>query len=183
MERTDILELMSTLKLYGMRAAYDEVMTTGIKRRHEPPRIVGDLLSAEIAEKQAQLDQISAHHRQAAAGQGHRRLRLHWHAGQRGFDPRSGERRFSHRTAQCSADRGNRHRQVASGDSYCAGCIRGGARGRFYTVADLVNRLENEARASRQGQLGEYLTRMDFIILDELGYLPFAQTGGHCSFI
>ena len=53
MERTDVLELMSTLKLYGMRAAYDEVMTTGIKRRHEPPRIVGDLLSAEIAEKQA----------------------------------------------------------------------------------------------------------------------------------
>ena len=36
---------MSTLKLYGMRAAYDEVMTTGIKRRYEPPRIVGDLLS------------------------------------------------------------------------------------------------------------------------------------------
>jgi hypothetical protein len=53
MERTDILELMSTLKLYGMRAAYDEVMATGIKRRHEPSRIVGDLLSAEIAEKQA----------------------------------------------------------------------------------------------------------------------------------
>src|SRR5438876_8270973 len=53
MERTDILELMSTLKLYGMRAAYDEVMTTGIKRRHEPPRTVGELLSAEIAEKQA----------------------------------------------------------------------------------------------------------------------------------
>ena len=53
MERTDVLELMATLKLYGMRAAYDEVMTTGIKRRHEPPCIVGDLLSAEIAEKQA----------------------------------------------------------------------------------------------------------------------------------
>src|SRR5260370_40310419 len=53
MERTDIFELMATLKLFGMRAAYDEVMATGIKRRHEPPRIVGDLLSAEIAEKQA----------------------------------------------------------------------------------------------------------------------------------
>ena len=53
MERTDILELMTTLKRYGMRAAYDEVMATGIKRRHEPPRIVGDLLAAEIAEKQA----------------------------------------------------------------------------------------------------------------------------------
>ena len=53
MERSDILELMSALKLYGMRAAHDEVMATGLKRRHEPPRIVGDLLSAEIAEKKA----------------------------------------------------------------------------------------------------------------------------------
>jgi hypothetical protein len=53
MERTDILELMSALKLHGMRAAYDEVMATGLKPRHEPPRIVGELLSAEIAEKKA----------------------------------------------------------------------------------------------------------------------------------
>jgi hypothetical protein len=43
MERTEVLELMATLKLYGIRAACDEVMATGIKRRYEPPRIVGDL--------------------------------------------------------------------------------------------------------------------------------------------
>ena len=61
-------------------------------------------------------------------------------------------------------------------------CIRGGARGRFYTVVDLVNRLESEARAGRQGRLAEYLTRMDFVVLDELGYLPFAQTGGQLLF-
>ena len=53
MERTQILDLMGSLKLYGMRSAYDEVMATGIKRQHEPPRIVGDLLQSEIAEKQA----------------------------------------------------------------------------------------------------------------------------------
>ena len=53
MDRTQILDLMGTLKLYGMRSAYDEVMATGIKRQHEPPRIVGDLLQSEIAEKQA----------------------------------------------------------------------------------------------------------------------------------
>ena len=53
MERTEIFELMAALKLYGMWAAYDEVMAAGIKRQHEPPRIVGDLLQAEIAEKQA----------------------------------------------------------------------------------------------------------------------------------
>jgi hypothetical protein len=35
-----------TLKLYGMRAAYDEIMGVAIKRQHEPPRIVGDLLQA-----------------------------------------------------------------------------------------------------------------------------------------
>ena len=44
---------MGTLKLYGMRSAYDEVMSAGIKRQHEPPRIVGDLLQSEIAEKLA----------------------------------------------------------------------------------------------------------------------------------
>jgi DNA replication protein DnaC len=53
MERTHIFDMMAQLKLYGMRAGYDEVMATGIKRQHEPPRIVGDLLNAEIAEKQA----------------------------------------------------------------------------------------------------------------------------------
>jgi DNA replication protein DnaC len=54
-------------------------------------------------------------------------------------------------------------------------CIRAGARGRFYNVVDLVNRLETEARTGRQGRLADCLTRDDFVILVELGYLPFAQ--------
>ena len=45
MDRTQLLELMGTLELYGMRSAYDEVMGNGIKRRHEPSRIVGIALS------------------------------------------------------------------------------------------------------------------------------------------
>lgn len=53
MERTQIFDLMGELKLFGMRSAYDEVMAAGIKRQHEPPQIVGDLLAAEIAEKHA----------------------------------------------------------------------------------------------------------------------------------
>lgn len=53
MERTEVLELMGALKLFGMRAAYDEIMGVAIKRQHEPPKIVGDLLQAEISEKQA----------------------------------------------------------------------------------------------------------------------------------
>ena len=61
-------------------------------------------------------------------------------------------------------------------------CIRGGARGRFFNVVDLVNKLEAEGRASRQGRMADYLSRMDFIVLDELGYLPFAQSGGQLLF-
>jgi hypothetical protein len=53
MERTKLFDLMGELKLFSMRNAYDEVMSSGIKRQHEPPRIVGDLLEAEIAEKHA----------------------------------------------------------------------------------------------------------------------------------
>ena len=53
MERTEILAAMGELKLYGMKAAYDQVIVTAVKRQHEPSRVVGDLLAAEIAEKQA----------------------------------------------------------------------------------------------------------------------------------
>ncbi len=66
-------------------------------------------------------------------------------------------------------------------------CIRSGARGRFFNVVDLINKLEAEARAGRQGRqrtqkLADYLSRMDFIVLDEFGYLPFAQSGGQLLF-
>ena len=83
-----------------------------------------------------------------------------------------------------------RHRDAGStgtGKSHLAiaiarACIRGGARGRFYDVVDLVNRLDGEARAGRQGRMADYLSRLDFVILDELGYLPFAQAGGQLLF-
>jgi len=61
-------------------------------------------------------------------------------------------------------------------------CIRGGARGRFFNVVDLVNRLEAEVRSGRPGRLADYLCRKDFVVLDELGYLPFAQAGGQLLF-
>jgi hypothetical protein len=53
MERTEVLDMMGALKLFGMRGAYDETLATAIKRKHEPQRLVGDLLKAEISEKQA----------------------------------------------------------------------------------------------------------------------------------
>lgn len=49
-------------------------------------------------------------------------------------------------------------------------CIRHGARGRFFNAVDLVNKLDAEARADRQGRLADLLCRLDFLILDELGF-------------
>jgi len=53
MERSQLFDLMGELQLYGMKAAFDEIMATAVKRQHEPQRIIGDLLTAEISEKQA----------------------------------------------------------------------------------------------------------------------------------
>jgi DNA replication protein DnaC len=61
-------------------------------------------------------------------------------------------------------------------------CIRDGARAQFYNVVDLANRLEAEARAGRQGRIADHLARLDLVVLDELGYLPFAQSGGQLLF-
>src|SRR3979490_3013695 len=41
MERTQLFDLMGELKLFGMKAAFDEIMATAVKRQHEPQRIVG----------------------------------------------------------------------------------------------------------------------------------------------
>ena len=182
MERTAVLELMAELKLYGMRAAYDEVMATGIKRQHQPPRIVGDLLSAEIAEKKAR----SIKYQLTIA-----KLPLAKDIDEFVFagtpinealvrELATGGFLAEQRNAVLIGGTGTGKSHLAI--AMARACIRNGARGRFYTVVDLVNRLESEARAGRQGRLADYLTRLDFIVLDELGYLPFAQTGGQLLF-
>ena len=39
-----------------------------------------------------------------------------------------------------------------------------------------------EAKADRQGRMVDALCRLDFVVLDELGYLPFAISGGRLLF-
>jgi DNA replication protein DnaC len=53
MERTEVLEMMGELELYGIKSAYDEIYATVVKRQHEPQQLVGDLLEPEISEKHA----------------------------------------------------------------------------------------------------------------------------------
>jgi DNA replication protein DnaC len=53
---------------------------------------------------------------------------------------------------------------------------------RFYSTVELVNTLEQEKAAGKQGRLALSLTQVDLVILDELGYLPFSQAGGALLF-
>ncbi len=182
MERTQIFDLMSELKLFGMKAAYDEIMASGIKRQHEPPKIVGDLLAAEIAEKHAR----SIKYQLTIA-----KLPLVKDIDDFIFEGTP----INERLARDLAGGGfiDLQRNVVliggtgTGKTHLAiaiarACVRAGKRGRFYNTVDLVNKLEAETRAGRPGRLADYLTRLDFIILDELGYLPFAQAGGQLLF-
>lgn len=182
MERTQILDLMGTLKLYGMRSAYDEVMASGIKRQHEPPQIVGDLLQSEVAEKQARsiryqltvaklplakdIEEFEFADTPINEGLVRELMNGSFVADQRNIVLIGG------------TGTGKTHLAIA----IARALIRNGTRGRFFNVVDLVNRLETETRSGKQGRIADYLTRLDFVILDELGYLPFAQSGGQLLF-
>ena len=59
---------------------------------------------------------------------------------------------------------------------------RHGRRVRFFSTVDLVNALEQEKAQGKAGRIANSLLRMDLVILDELGYLPFSQAGGALLF-
>jgi DNA replication protein DnaC len=173
MERTEVLDLMGELKLFGMKNAYDEILATALKRQHEPQRFAGDLLKAEISEKQAR----SIKYQLTIA-------KLPLAKDVDGFeftgtpineslvrDLAGGGFIAQQRNVVLVGGTGTGKTHLAM--AIARSCIRAGSRGRFFNTVDLVNRLEAEGRAGRQGRLADYLTRLDFVILDELGYLPF----------
>ncbi len=182
MERHELIALMARLKLAGMRAALDDVLRDGIKRQRSAADILGDLLRAELAEKQAR----SIRYRLGVAklplakeledfdfkaSPLNEALVRDLHGG--GFLAEQRNAVFVGGTGS-----GKTHLSVA----ITASCIRSGARARFFNVVDLVNRLEAEARAGRAGRIVDQLSRVDLVVLDELGYLPFAEAGGQLLF-
>jgi len=60
--------------------------------------------------------------------------------------------------------------------------IHQGKRARFYNAVDLVNQLEKEKQLGKSGSLAKRLIQIDAVILDELGYLPFPESGGALLF-
>jgi DNA replication protein DnaC len=182
MERTEILTTMSALKLYGMKAAFDEIIATAVKRQHEPQRIVGDLLTAEIAEKQARSIRYQITIAKLPLAKDIDEFRFENTPINETLvrDLASGNFLAHQRNVVLVGGTGTGKTHLAI--AIARACIRDGARGRFFNVVDLVNKLEAEGRSGRQGRMAEYLCRLNFVVLDELGYLPFAQSGGQLLF-
>jgi DNA replication protein DnaC len=181
-ERHEILAAMSELKLYGMRASFDEIAGKGLTRRDEIYPLIASLIRAERT------------HRQARS--------ISYRIGGAKFPVLKDIDTFTF--ADTPIDEGQ-VRELATGTfldakrnaifiggtgtgkthlciAVASAVIRARARGRFFNLVDLVNQLEQEKAAGRSGRLAEKLLRHDLIVIDELGYLPFSQSGGQLLF-
>jgi DNA replication protein DnaC len=182
MERHELIEIMRELKLAGMRAAYDEVMRSGAQNQRGAADILGDLLKAELAEKTAR----SIRYQMSAAKFPVAKTLAEFdftaspmnEALVRAFHDGDGLDQAHNVVLVGGTGTGKTHLAIAIG----ANTVNQRHRVRFFSAVDLVNRLEAEQRAGRAGMLAEQLCRVDLVIIDELGYLPFAQDGGRLLF-
>jgi DNA replication protein DnaC len=182
MLRDKLLEAMGSLNLYGMKAVFDEVLSAGIRSRATPEKILLDLLEAEIAE---------------------RRVRsIRYRMGLAKFPVDKDLDRFVFEDSPVNetlvrslyegrflADKSNIILVGGTGSgkthlaiSIARQAIRNDRKARFFNLVDLVNQLEQEKLAGRGGKLAESLARLDLVVLDELGYLPFSKNGGQLLF-
>jgi DNA replication protein DnaC len=182
MERSEILDMMGQLQLAGMRAVYDEIVSAGVKRQHGVEKVIGALLKAEIAAKQA---------RSINYQMGITKLPLAKELADLDFSgtPINGElvEQLSsgafldeQRNVVLIGGSGTGKSHIAIG--IARSVIRSGRKARFFNAVDLVNKLEAEMKLGRGGRIADGITRVDLLVLDELGYLPFAQSGGQLLF-
>jgi DNA replication protein DnaC len=182
MLRDKLMTAMEQLHLQGMRSVLDEVLATGLKQRHTPERLLLDLLEAELAERTT------------------RSIRYRLGMAKFPVDKDLDSFQFSdspvHEPQVRSLYQGNflstRSNVLLVGGtgtgkthlaiSIARNLIQQGQRGRYFNVVDLVNQLEQEKLNGRGGKLAESLARLDLVVLDELGYLPFSKSGGQLLF-
>jgi len=182
MERHDLMDMLGELKLAGMRAHFDDIVTHSRKRQRSFEVVLGDLLRAEIAEKQAR----SIRYQLGVA-----KLPLAKELSEFVFkdspindvlvnDLATGGFLAQQRNVVLIGGTGTGKTHVAIGIARTS--IRNGFKVRFFNAVDLVNRLEAETKTGQPGRIADRLARVDLVILDELGYLPFAQSGGQLLF-
>lgn len=180
--REKLLGSMTTLGLYGMKASFDELIAAGIKQRATPEKILLELLTAELAERRVR----SIRYRMGQA-----RFPVDKDLDQFDFaqspvnEPqirRLYEGSFLAETSNIILVGGTGSGKTHLAIAIARQAIRNGKRGRYFNLLDLVNQLEQEKLNARGGKLAESLARLDLVVLDELGYLPFSKAGGQLLF-
>jgi DNA replication protein DnaC len=181
MPHEEIIAQLKALKLHGMAGAFPEVLAHGAKRSHE--ELFGLLLQAEFSEREVR---SIAYQMKAARFPAYRDLA--------GFDFAQSSVdealiRTLHRgqfmeTAQNvvlvgGPGTGKTHLATALGIEAIRAHHK---RVRCFSTVELVNQLEQEKQAGRAGHTAYRLMYADLVILDELGYLPFSQSGGAVLF-
>ena len=180
-----LAELMQNLKalhLYGMAAELAEMGAERARKPEAPEVWLKRLVDAESVDRQARSLRYQLH---AAKFPIHRDLdSFQW---QESPLPEQQLRQLASGGFMEEAHNlilvggtgtGKTHLATALG----VAAIHHGKRVRFYNAVDLVNQLEKEKTQGRSGTLARQLTQMDAVIMDELGYLPFPESGGALLF-
>ncbi|HEX8962723.1 MAG TPA: IS21-like element helper ATPase IstB [Rhodocyclaceae bacterium] len=180
----DVLAELKGLRLYGMANAWDEIAAGGDSEALQSSRwLVEHLLQAEQSDRHLR----SIHYQMHTA-----KFPVHRDLAGFDFEQSKVDRGLIDELATLAfteqahnvvliggTGTGKTHLATALGVS---GITNHGKRVRFFSTADLVNLLEQEKAAGKAGRLAFSLLRMDLVILDELGYLPFSQSGGALLF-
>lgn len=179
----DVLVELKQLRLHGMVTAWSELAEQGDAGIGNSRWLVEHLLQAEMTDRAMR----SVSHQMHAA-----RFPLHRDLAGFDFDASPVDRKLIEQLADLSFTE-NAHNVVfvggpGTGKTHLAtalavsGITRYGRRVRFYSTVDLVNSLEQEKAQGKAGRFVSSLLRMDLVVLDELGYLPFSQAGGALLF-
>jgi len=179
----DLVAQLKALKLHGMAQTLPELMAKARSHALDAEQVLQALLAAESAEREVK---SLAYQMKAARFPAHRDLA--------GFDFSQAKvdevlvRRLHSGEFMSSAQNAVLIGGPGTGKTHLATAIgveaiqRYQRRVRFLCTVELVNTLEQEKAAGKQGQLAYRLTHVDLVILDELGYLPFSQAGGALLF-
>ena len=182
MLREQVLEALKELKLHGMRSALDEVLVTATRQKMIPEKILLELLKAESSERQMR----SIRYRMGQA-----RFPVPKDLDQFDFSvsPVNETQVRTLYEGQFLATQSNviLVGGTGTGKTHLAiaiarQMIHNGKRCSYYNLVDLVNQLEQEKLQGRGGKLAGNLSRVDLVVLDELGYLPFSKSGGQLLF-
>jgi DNA replication protein DnaC len=182
--RRDIHAELKALRMHGMAVAWSELMEQGESVSMQTSRwLIEHLLQAEDVDRHMR---SIAHQMKAARFPVHRDLAgFDFEVSQvdKGLVQKLADLSFTDDSQNVvligGPGTGKSHLATALGIS---GLAKHGKRVRFYSTVDLVNALEQEKAQGKAGRIALSLTRMDLVILDELGYLPFSQAGGALLF-